>query len=256
LLLPLAIAALASLLGGGALALERRGVIRLRRAPSPIIRSWCDERGAAIAIVNTDTTAGSFLLEFEIPPKRRGGGSWEVRAGFEDVRGKPPRGDEVRVWVPGRSIVVRSDPKVDDRDCLVWLHDAHGSLGVYSDWYAWRVAPRGSRVTLGWKPYSEWEWNDSLRPDEFYVGYYTRMNGARVLERPGVTLAQKHEDHLDGAKFFDWDGVAPVEVDVDTTTPPDLVEINATACRRAKGSVGESDHIWAYPSDMTVIDER
>src|SRR5579871_2844601 len=71
----LALAALASLAGAGALVLERRGLVVLRRVPRPIIKSWAEPgdvtdpfgQTPTIAIVNTDTTPGAFFLEFRDP---------------------------------------------------------------------------------------------------------------------------------------------------------------------------------------------
>jgi hypothetical protein len=40
---------------------------------------------------------------------------------------------------------------------------------------------------------------------------------------------------------------ALVDVDVDTTTPPEIVEIYGVAVRSEKGSVGDSVRVWAYP---------
>src|SRR5580704_15304991 len=100
LMVPLAVLAVASVLGAVALLLERRGAIRLRRVPSPILLGWQDERGAAIAIINTDTTPGSFFLGFEASETPRLSASESrLLGGYREERGIARFGSEERVWV-------------------------------------------------------------------------------------------------------------------------------------------------------------
>src|SRR5437762_2651336 len=84
-LLVLVPSAVALLVGGGLLLAERAGLVALRRAPSVVLLRWTEDEETrhGIAIINTDVTPGSFLL------------------GLDDDR-------SFRVWVPGRSIVVRT----------------------------------------------------------------------------------------------------------------------------------------------------
>jgi len=218
----------------------------------------------AVAILNTDTTPGSFLLGFEVPPKplRQPLSSSRFRFGFGEHQGVQPHGGEERVWVPARSIVLKSDPRLAQEDCRVWLYGARGSIGSFEDDYVWRGVPRGTPFTLGWHPYRDREWNETLLPDEFYLRWPSWWSNqrpersvVRVVQRSGVAFREA-KGGGDGDEWFDWDGTAPVSVVFDATTPPEIVEVFAVACRKGGGSVGNSDHVWAYPPDMTVIDER
>jgi hypothetical protein len=247
----------ASLVGSCALVLEREAGIPIRRAPSPIMKSWKDARGNAVAIVNTDTTPGSFLLGFEAPDKPRKRFPSEIidRHGFSARDGLPVHGGEARVWVPARSIVLRANPKLANREYTVWLYGPHGSIGCFEDWSFRRAVPRGTRVTLTWEPYSNEEWNESLPPDEFYLteSLAGERGALHVATRPGV--ASRPARPGVGNEWFTWDGRTPVAIDIDTATTPEIADVFAVACRTGC-SVGKSEHLWAYPPDMEIIDER
>jgi hypothetical protein len=243
-------------LAGSTVLLERRAA-ESKRVPSPIIKSWKDAQGNAIAIVNTDTVAGSFLVEFEAPNRPRLHFASEVvlREGFRMRAGERPRGGESRVSVPARSIVLRSDPRLANWEYTVWLYGPSGSIGCFEDYYFRRAVPRGTRVTLAWERYeNEGNWTDDSPPDEFYL---TESDTAalKLVAQPGVAFASLRQSGIEGP-WFKWDGKTPVALDIDTTTPPELIHVFGVACMRGKGSVGHSEHVWAYPEDMTVIDER
>jgi len=242
----LAVSALASLGAGGALILERRGLVTLRRVPSPIIKTWVDERGSGIAIVNTDTTPGCFWIGFAIrinisTPRR----DPYRQSGFTEVRGEHPDGDEERVWVPSRSIVLRTHPRFAERSCEAWLYDVQGSVGVFGRESPERGIRRGSRETLRWLPYVTWQTGDV--PDGFY--FYRPAQSMRVVEGPGI-VAQ----HGGLTPSFKWDGTSPVAIDVDMATS-EMEDVFILATSKKSGVLGSS-WMWTYDPDMTVIDER
>jgi hypothetical protein len=202
----LALLALGSVVGSLALVLERKGKVVLRRVPSVVLRNWKDEHGLAIAIVNTDTTPGSFLLGSAsgVEPTIESG---EQRTcGFWLTEGSVPRGRETRVWVPARSIVLRSHSALVTKDSSVWLYGPNGSIGTLHDDYAWRAVPRATRFVAQWHPYySQFEWEITMVPDEFYVGPFTRTEAVHVYQQRAVQ--RNHRDRgITGAEFYDWDG--------------------------------------------------
>src|SRR5581483_643157 len=242
--------ALLSALGLVATALERRGLIALHRQPFPILHSWTDDVGHAVAIVNTDTEPGSFLLGFEVPPEPLARAPSEIvlRWGFLEDRSHHPSGHEVRVWVPARSIVLRTDPRLEDRDCTVWLYGAHESVGNFQEDDKWRAVPLGTRTVLTWKGFSRTDWSDEEPPDGFYTEIRHPCEGVRIVQRPGVQF----EKETTLGDWFRWDGRTAVAVDFVSGTPRGFAYVFAVAVNSKKGSVGSSEHVWAYPSDMTV----
>lgn len=246
----LAVFALGSLVGVALLALERRGLVVLRRVPAPILMAWHDERGAAVAIVNTDTTPGSFLLEIEANTHF---GREESGVQFHALRGAAPIGSATRVWVPARSIVLRARSFLGKRPFTAWLYDGAGSIGSLDASIAVSAVPRRSSFVLTWRRYSADVWSASLLPDAFYAWQWTAHEGCRVREGPAVHRSAGRIPY--GSDCYDWDGTAPVVVTIDETTPPEIATFCAIAMRGA-AAVGASEPVWAYPRDMTIIDER
>jgi hypothetical protein len=250
LLVPLVLAVLTSLAGVGALVLERRGLVILRRVPHPILKSWVEPgevtqwlaQGTTIAIVNTDTTPGSFLLRFV--DRRAFSESWDrIPMGFVEAAHPISRHvDAVRVWVPARSVVLRTR----ERQRVTLLLDAPDhALGFFDRDHAERAFPRGKRATLDWQLYASSM--QGVTPTRFWVAG-DRPLGFRVVERPGVAEYRK-----DDSSYYHWDG-EPVEVDIDAGSSPMLTRVLATAYSDTH-PFGES-HAWAYDPDMTIIDER
>lgn len=243
LLVPLALLALGSVLGVVALGLERRGLIRLHRVPSPILMCWSDERGSGIAIVNTDSTPGLFWILAAMVENPQPFG-WP--GGFIGERGHEPPSSGERVWVPSRSIVIC--PRVDVRQ-QIRLYDSVGSLGWLVDDDSHAI-PRGTSFAVRWAPSAPG--TEARRPDSFC---FLKHDAAfHVIERPGIERIPGKR-RFDCEPWFDWDGKTPIVVDIDRTTGPEISTFRLAAVSDGE-SVGISEWVWAYPPDMTVIDER
>jgi len=254
----LVLCALASLLGGGLLVGERQGVLTLRRVPSVILLPmWQDEKGETVAIVNTDVTPGSFLLICD-----------------EETT------DSQQVWVPARSFVLRrrhregghSDVtlyqgRAQDKSKRVFYSDSSYRLPP-------RIVSRGSVVPL--------EWESKIPNPSKGFFEIVKQPGVSLVPAAGLTIGDERRfwaTRHDGRQFdvawnmggsdreaslpevriwtsFRWDGVKPVMVDVDSTTPaPSVYEVWAYF---AEGQPWDfmSKAIVIHDPDMTVIDER
>src|SRR5579871_5853880 len=124
LLLVLVPSALAMLVGGGLLMLERHGIVTLRRVPNVVVAHLHDAKGDAVALLNSDVTPGAFLLKVWSRPVWQG-----------------------RVWVPARSIVLRHPEEA----CVVLSHGGVEVALRAPRPTAWiQLAPRGARSALEW----------------------------------------------------------------------------------------------------------
>jgi len=201
LLVALASGALLSIVGGVVVILERRGVVTLRRVPSPALLRWTEETGDAVAMVNADATPGSFALT---------------------LRGKPGAHQDWfqtrRVWIPARSIVLQTCRGFGHPFSVSLHHGPAADPTIREQILAGppQLAARGSRLAIWWKPETKWLPRYVFIPKTPGVTLVRGPTLAAVEERMHYTESTEHPELNYLATFFTWDGNWPIMVDVDS----------------------------------------